>query len=245
MFLELVFLTTVGGIMSLVGGVGVLVFEKQIQRYVLEMISFAAGVMLTVATLDLLPESLSSGTAQQVSNWIFAGILFLFILERTTLWFHHHHDSHESKINIFSIWIGDTFHNLIDGVAIAATYLINPSLGIATTLAVAAHELPQEIADFSIYLAAKVSKTKTLLLNFLSSLATVLGATGVYFLRDTVSGITGNLLAFTAGMFMYIALADLIPELHQRHGREKMLRQSIAFGLGVVAIFVMGMFVKD
>lgn len=245
MIWSLIGLTLVGGVLSLVGGLMVLAFSKQVDKFVLEMISFAAGVMLAVATLDLLPESLDFIEPASASKYILGGVLFLFLLERTSLWFHHHHEAHEKHAHIFPIWLGDTMHNFIDGIVIAVAYLTNPTLGVATTLAVAAHELPQEIADFSIYLRAGIKKLRIIWLNLLSSLATVVGAVSVFLMRERIEYLTGPLLAFTTGMFLYIALADLIPELHLKSNKLKMMRQTISFALGIVCVFGMGLLISE
>ena len=236
--LLLIFWLLVGGVFSLVGGVFLLILKNRIEKYVLEMTSFAAGVMVVVATMDLLPEAYSSGDVRIVSAFILAGSLFLFFLERFSLWFHHHHSPHGGGINISGVWLGDSFHNAIDGVAIGAAFLVDPKIGMATAVAVAAHELPQEIADFSLYISSGVSKLRTFFLNLLSSLTTLLAGLLMYFGGSRMAGTETYLLALTAGMFMYISLADLIPELHHTTAKKEILRQTVAFALGIVVALI-------
>lgn len=215
-----------------------LVFKNRVEKYVLEMTSFAAGVMVVVATMDLLPEAYSSGDIKIVSTFVLAGTLFLFFLERFSLWFHHHHTPHNGGINVTGVWLGDTFHNAIDGLAIGAAFLVEPKLGIATAIAVAAHELPQEIADFSLYISSGVSSYKTFFFNLFSSLATLVAGVLIYFLGNKLQGVESYLLALTAGMFMYISLADLIPELHHTTAKKEIFRQTLAFILGIAVALV-------
>lgn len=236
--LSLVFWLLVGGVFSLAGGVVLLIFKNRVEKYVLEMTSFAAGVMVVVATMDLLPEAYGSGDVKMVSSFVLAGSLFLFFLERFSLWFHHHHSPHNGGINITSVWLGDSFHNAIDGVAIGAAFLVEPKLGIATAIAVAAHELPQEIADFSLYISSGFSRARTFFLNLFSSFATLVAGVLMYFLGSMISGIETYLLALTAGMFMYIALADLIPELHHTTAKKEVFRQTIAFVVGILIALI-------
>ena len=135
---------------------GVLLFQKRFlnDRFISYLVSFAAGVMITAAFLDLLPEAIEGfeelGVHENVLLPAFLGVVFFFFLERYVLWFHHHHDLHGANPSSVLILLGDAFHNFIDGIAIAAAFLTNPGVGIAATLAIAAHEIPQEIADLSI-----------------------------------------------------------------------------------------------
>jgi len=236
--LTLMFWLLAGGVFSLAGGVVLLFFKNKVEKYVLEMTSFAAGVMVVVATMDLLPEAFGSGNVGVVSAFVLTGTLFLFFLERFSLWFHHHHSPHNGGINLVSVWLGDTFHNAIDGLAIGAAFLIEPKLGMMTAIAVAAHELPQEIADFSLYISSGVSRLKTFILNLFSSMSTLIAGVVIYFLGNNLKGIETYLLALTAGMFMYISLADLVPELHHTTAKKEIFRQTLAFVIGIVIALV-------
>lgn len=208
-------------------------------KVITSFVGFAAGILLATAFLDLLPEAAEGGV--EIANIFmltFLGIVIFFFLERFVLWFHHHDEPHNSKPSAYLILLGDGLHNFIDGVAIAASFLTSPILGLTTTLAIAAHEAPHEIADFSVLIAGGMKKTKALLYNFLSGLTALLGAIlGFYFLEN-LEGLLPLTLAFTAGMFIYIACADLIPDLHTDFKKQKNWIQSLPFILGIAAAFI-------
>jgi len=200
------------------------------------LVSFAAGVLLATAFFDLLPEASESGiNITRVFLLTFFGIVCFFFLERFVLWFHHHDEPHGTKPSTVLILFGDALHNFIDGVAIAAAYLTNPSLGLSTTLAIATHEVPGEIADISILIAGGMKKSRALFFNFLSSLAALMGAGLGFFFLKNLEGLLPLALAFTAGMFIYIACADLIPDLHKEFKRQKNWAQSLPFILGILS----------
>ena len=235
---NIIVFTFLGGVASLAGGIAILFWRKLLVNFIMELTSFAAGVMITISVLDLLPESILAGDIETATILLLFGILFLFFLERTSIWFHHHHEPHGHGPNMVGVWLGDTLHNLIDGVAIGAAFLIEPAFGKATAIAVAAHELPQEMADFSLYVKAGFSKTRTITLNVLSSLTTVAGGIGVYLMGDFLKGVEPYILAFTAGMFLYIALADLIPELHHTTKKRETVRQLVSFTFGIFVAYL-------
>lgn len=233
---SIILYSLLGGVVSLAGGITLLYWRK-LTNYVLELTSFAAGVLIAISILDLIPESYQAGDQEAVSLLILAGILFLFFLERTSVWFHHHHEPHEHHPAMIGVWFGDTLHNFIDGVAIGTSFLLGNNLGIATAVAVGIHELPQEIADFSLYVKAGYSRAKTIGLNILSSFSTLLGAVLVYVFGEKIAGGELYILGFTAGMFLYIALSDLIPELHTITNKREVGRQLVAFSVGLAVSF--------
>ena len=198
--------------------------------------------MITASFLDLLPEALEGfeelGIHENVLLPAFLGVVFFFFLERYVLWFHHHHDLHGANPSSVLILLGDALHNFIDGVAIAASFLTNPGVGIATTLAIAAHEIPQEIADLSILIHGGMKKTRALLFNFLSALTAMVGAILGYFFLENIEGLVPYFLSFTGGMFIYIACSDLIPDLHREFRKNKEWFQSVPFILGIVVLYV-------
>ncbi len=242
MIVKILLFTTFGSILSLVGGV-ILLFKKNLSaQFSLVLTSFAAGVLLATAFLDLFPDAVEQLKNQTGAGGVFlpalSGIVLFFLFERTFIWFHHHHEDHGAKPTIWTIALGDGVHNFIDGVAISAAFLSNPGLGLITAIAVAAHEIPQEIADFSVLLAQGVSKTKTLLFNLGSALTAYVGAITMYLFSRQLEMYLGVIIAFTAGQFAYIALSDLIPELHHTPNRNDTLVQSLTFlgGIGIVII---------
>lgn len=229
---------------SLIGGFSLIHRFTKDPKFLSLFVSFAAGVMLATSFFDLFPEALELGGAENIFMPAFLGIVLFFFLERFVLWFHHHDNSHQIKPSAVLITVGDGIHNFIDGVVIAATFLTNPSLGIITTLAIAAHEIPHELADFSVLLHGGMSKTKALLYNFLSALTALLGSVLGYFFLEKISGGLPFFLSFTAGMFIYIACSDLIPDLHQEFKKTKNWSQVLPFILGILLIYLVIGFVE-
>lgn len=204
------------------------------------LLSFAAGTMLAVSFLDLLPEAAEA--AAEGTN-IFAptllGVIAFFFIERFVLWFHHHDELHEMKPSAILILLGDGLHNFIDGVAIAAAFLVNPALGFSTTLAIAAHEIPQEVADFSVLVHGGMKRSKALCFNFISGLTALIGALAGFYFLEKLENSLPVFLAFTAGMFIYIACSDLIPEIHKSATKQKNWAQFLPFLLGIVVLWVL------
>jgi zinc and cadmium transporter len=216
-------------LVSLVGVVFLFARRWSARREVM-LLSFAAGVLLSTALLELLPEALED--APRGSNVLWATLLAMvgfFFLERFVHGFHVHHEGADGSpapaaghrhpaASRLLVLVGDGLHNFIDGVVIAASFIVNPALGVATTTAVAAHEIPQEIADYGILTRGGYSRRRALALNFLSGLGAVVGALVLFAAGDVVESNIAWFIAAAAGMFLYIAAADLLPELHQ-HGR--------------------------
>lgn len=240
--------TLLGSVISLIGGF-ILLFKASIAHKVSHFLSaFAAGTLLGVAFFDLLPESLhemehllEEGVVSEEINiffWVLVGILIFFLLER----FIHHHDNNpdekEKKAIIPMIIIGDTLHNFIDGVAIAATFLISVPLGVVTTLAVAAHEIPQEIADFGLMISKGVKRSKILWINLISSLAALIGAMLTFIHHDKVEILLPVILSITSGFFIYIALTNLIPEIHSRENKKTAFWETVILFAGVAVIYL-------
>lgn len=229
------------------------------QRLMQQLVAFAAGVMLSSACLDILPEALAAfirltpggdgeAAATRMFATLLAGLLFFFMLERLALWRHAHAENdmtvgqRSARGAAILILIGDGFHNFVDGILIAAAFLTSPALGISTTLAIIAHEIPQELGDFALLLNAGWQKRRALLANGASSLTSLLGGLlGYFFLKD-IQGIQPYVLAFAAASFLYIAIADLLPALHE-HTRTSLGRQAfwIALGLAIVPLMAHGL----
>ncbi len=203
------------------------------------LIGFSAGVLLATAFLDILPEALDGIDAQHALSWAMMGMISAFFMERSLLWYHHHHeDSHDIQPTAFLILVGDAIHNFIDGLAIAASFLANPALGVTTVIAIIAHEVPQELADFSVLRHCGMDQRKALIWNFISGLTSIVGGLTGYYLFQSAPTSIYSMLAVTAGLFMYISSADLIPELHQSGVRSGWLAQSCMFLLGIGIIVV-------
>lgn len=231
-------------IVSLVSVLGILIFfrEKTLNRILFFLVSFAAGTLLGAAFLDLLPEALEGGFKESVPIFILTGILSFFILEKFLYW-HHHHTGHEhEKVHGFTYlnMIGDAIHNFLDGVVIAISFMSNTALGIITTIAIIAHEIPQEIADFSILIYGGFSRTKALVYNFLTALTAVVGALVAYFFSSAIENSSIFLTSLAAGGFIYIASTDLIPEIHKEKDLKKSLLQLALLALGIFLIWLVG-----
>ena len=250
--LILVLVVTIGSLLSLIGGIYLLYGRWGTHRIQRVAVPFAAGALLAAAFLDLLPEAIASTDPSQVGLIVLLGFIAFFVLERSLGWFHHHHEDEKGgnkKATSSLIIIGDTAHNFIDGLAIGAAFIVSPAVGIVTTIAVAAHELPQEIGDFGL-LASKGMKKRTILwVNIASSFATLLGALIVYSLGDVLSNVEGVLLAATAGFFIYIAASDIIPTIHAEPKRvvANMQTAVLLFGIIFVGVFssIAGSFIHE
>ncbi len=225
-------------LVSLLGGFGLINNLARQKKFLPLFVSFAAGVMLASAFFDLFPEAMELGDPESVFLPALLGIVLFFFLERFVLWFHHHDDTHKIKPSAVLVNVGDGVHNFIDGVVIAATFLTDPSLGIVTTLAIAAHEIPHELADFSILIHGGMSRGKALFYNFLSGLTALLGSILGYFFLESIQGALPFFLSFTAGMFIYIACSDLIPDLHQEFKEKKNWLQVVPFLTGIILIYL-------
>jgi len=232
--------TFLGSIVSLIGGVLLLIKEKFALKVSHFLASFAAGTLLGTAFFDLLPEAqeASNTSEENIFLWTLIGILFFFLMER----FIHHHghgkNPEDKKSVVPLIVVGDTVHNFIDGVAMAATFLVSIPLGIVTSLAVAAHEIPQEIGDFGLMLHKGVARKKVLLINFYCALAAIVGAVLTYLAGNLIQGLLPAFLSVTAGFFIYIAVANLIPEIHSRDNQKKAFWETVMLFAGVVVIYV-------
>lgn len=236
------------GVLSLAGGILLLGRPEWVRRFAGSFVSFAAGALLAIAFLDLLPEALQmSVNHRAVFAAALVGILSFFIIERLILQFHSHHhideDEHHHAAPIL-LSIGDALHNFVDGVVIAGAFLVNMPLGILTAVAVAAHEIPQEIGDFSIMLHHGWSRRKVIWTNIWLSLTSVLGAILAFVFRGIIEPILPEILAFTAGIFIYIAGTDLIPEITAKGSRDKTGRVVTMLLLGVLAVWLLSVFLE-
>lgn len=229
-------------LVSLAGAVTLVLGNARIHKILVLLVSFAAGTLLGDAFLHLIPEAFEHGTTR-VSVLILSGLLFFFVLEKLIHWRHCHEEGcdEHGKALPYVVLAGDTLHNLIDGVIIAASYLVSVPVGIATTVAVLLHEIPQEIGDFGTLVYGGMSKAKALLFNFVSALAAVGGAVAVLVASSRSQQLAEMLVPFAAGGFIYIATADMIPELH-KHGSHRVfdvIKQIAAFTLGIVIMYVL------
>ena len=235
---------------SLISLIGLLTFpinEQKLRSLLLYFVSFSAGGLFADAFIHLIPEAAgSSGLELKVPIFILSGIIASFILEKLIQWRHCHIPTSEEHPHPFAYMnlFGDGVHNFIDGLVVAGSYIASLPVGIATTLAVIFHEIPQEIGDYGVLLHGGFSKNKALLFNFLTALTAVLGALVALALSVVfnIENFTIFLLSFAAGEFIYIAGSDLVPELHKETEPSKSLLQLAAFIFGVVIILLLVLF---
>lgn len=244
--------TIAGGLLS-VAAAGALALNAR-SSYVPVLISYAVGALLGAAFLDLLPEAFRrSDSLEEMAAVILGGILLFFVLEKLVLWRHCHVEQCEAHDpphvlpadrgrSGLMIMIGDTFHNFVDGVLIAAAFLADVELGIVTALAIIVHEIPQELGDFLILLHSGFGRRRALLLNVLSSGAMVVGGVAAYFALQPLSEWIGPLLGLAAASMLYVSVADLIPGLHRRPELGATLEQVALIGLGITTIWIVGEF---
>lgn len=240
----ILFFTFIGSVAALAGGFVLLAREKLALKISHFLASLAAGVLLGSAFFDLLPEAVHEAEDSEINVffWTLFGIILFFLIERTIHWFHHHEEHHEhkreSKSTLPLIIIGDSMHNFIDGVVIAATFMTNPQLGMVTALAVFAHELPQEIGDIGLMIHKGLKRKKVIMINLLSAGLSFAGALITYSLGNFLESYIPILLAVTAGFFIYIATSDLIPEIHYEKRKNYALIESALLIAGILIIWL-------
>ncbi len=246
MVLELIIAATV--IVSLISLVGLSLFfvdRKKLDRMIFYLISFSAGTLLGAAFFDIMPEA-TGKLGPPALEFAFLGLIAGFVMEKIIHWHHHHHVDHKGEhqhpMGLLTL-MGDSFHNFFDGVAIAAAFLASTPLGIATTIAVATHEIPHEIGNFSLLLYSGYSKNKALFFNFLTALTSIAGGLLFYFFSGIVSNFESIALAFTAGTFIYVSSADLIPELHKDKGARNSAIQLLLMLFGAAIIWLAAKFI--
>ena len=233
--------SVLGSLGAIAGAALLLLFPEGTRRTLLPcLLSYATGTLLGAAFLGMIPNALQQATPIATSGTVLAGIVIFFALEKVVIWRH----CHEVECEVHGaagplILIGDAFHNFVDGFVIAAAFLTSMPLGIAASLAVIAHEVPQEVGDFAILLENGYSRTQALALNMLSSLTTLPGAVIAYFFLGATREAVPFILALSAASFIYIAVADLVPSLHRQVGLKSALMQFalLLAGIGTIAIF--------
>lgn len=247
---SIVLATVLGGFLSL--AVAGLIIAGLPQRWLPRLVGFATGVLLAVAFLDVLPEAIEGQAGpHSIFATLLIGIVAFFGLERIALWRHahpdegdkvelhsHHHHHTIGKDTVLSVMVGDSFHNLVDGVMLAATFLVNPALGWTTTLGVIAHEIPQEAGDFALMRSAGMSTSRALAFNAASSLMSIAGGVIGYFTLSELHGLLPYCLAIAAASFMYIAISDLLPLLRREAHFQTSVGQIAAMLFGIVLIAV-------
>lgn len=266
LFFWIVAFTALGGIFSVAGAGLFLVLPRTLADRVLpSLVSFAIGALLGAAFLGLLPHALNNPhvtDSHDITMTVLAGLLLFFVLEKLVLWRHchhaeceahgteilhdhghdlahshnHNHDNSEKAAGTL-ILVGDAIHNMVDGVLIAAAFLVDVHLGVVTAMAVIAHEIPQEVGDFAILLQSGMSRGRALFFNALSGLTSVVGGITAYFFLSGAEQAVPYVLALAASSFIYIAVADLIPGLHKRIDVSETFAQVSLIVIGVAVIY--------
>lgn len=218
-FLAVFGLATLGSVLGLVGGILMLSRASWRKTISIHAIPFAAGVMLSVSLLDVLPEAIEESETGFVLKVVLLVMVAAFFFEQFFMHLHHHEEHARTtlKSSMPLVVAGDTIHNFIDGLAIAAAYLVEPSLGVLVAISTFMHEVPHELGDFGLMLAAGWSKIRAILVNLGSALSTYLGAFTVLVFAETFEPNLGLMLAIAGGLFLYIAASDLLPEVHEDH----------------------------
>jgi zinc and cadmium transporter len=222
-------------LISLIGIFTLMIKDSLLHKILFCLVGFSAGALIGSAFLHILPECLENNKSTAVFSYLILGIIIFFIMERFLHW-RHCHEEGACKTHAFTYLtlVGDGFHNFVDGMVIAASFVASLQLGMVTTLAIILHEIPQELSDFAILVYGGFTKKKALLFNFASALMAMLGALAGYFINDYIHGFSNFILPLTAGGFIYIATSDLIPELHKENDLKRSTAAFFAFLLGIV-----------
>lgn len=243
-WLTVLFWSLIGSIVSMTAGALLLTKKISLQYVQLIAVPFAAGALLVASFGNLLPEAFAQADGERIGVVVLASFVVFFVLERFLGWFHHHHEHRGGEKfhpTVGLLVVGDIVHNAIDGLVIGAAFLIDVPTGIVVTLAVAAHEIPQELGDFGLMLALGLKRAKVLVVNLVSALATVMAALFVVAWGDSLSYAEPYLLAVAAGFFIYIAAADLIPTIHAEGHTKTANIQTLVL---LVAIVLVGLTIE-
>lgn len=220
---------------SVVSLVGIFFFfgRKNADENLFLIVPFSAGAMLASAFFNLLPEAIEEyGFSEGILQMTVLGIVVFFVIEKFIHWHHHHKEIHLHPMTYLNL-VGDAIHNFVDGITIAVSFMVSFPVGVATTIAIIAHEVPQELGDFGLLVYGGFSKRRALFANFITALFAVGGAIMGYFLSFSMHGLEPLLLGFAAGSFIYIASADIVPEMHKEKDLKKSFVQIILFLLGI------------
>jgi zinc and cadmium transporter len=222
------------GLLSLGGALTFAFSQKLLSRLALYLVAFSTGALIGGAFFHLLPEALELSDGLTPFMYLIVGISVFFVLERYLKW-HHCHEDGECEVHTFTHMslVGDGLHNFIDGLVIISAFSVSPELGVVTSVAMAAHELPQELGDFGVLIHGGFTRSKALFWNFASSLTALAGVLAGYFLINLSDKIVSLLLPFAAGGFIYIAMSDLVPELHKEPKISKSALNFLLFLAGI------------
>ncbi|OGX19746.1 MAG: hypothetical protein A3K83_00400 [Omnitrophica WOR_2 bacterium RBG_13_44_8b] len=221
-------------LISLIGIFTLAIKGQLLGKILFVLVGFSAGALIGGAFLHILPEALEKTASTLVFYYLILGLVLFFLMERYFHWRHCHEEVCDIHAFAYLNLIGDSFHNFIDGMAIAVSFVISIKLGVVTTLAIIFHEIPQELGDFGVLVYGGFTKQKALIFNFLTALTAMLGAVLGYFIADYASGFSNFIMPLTAGGFIYIAASDLIPELHKEKDLKRSTLAFVAFLFGII-----------
>jgi len=240
----ILFATGINSLVALVGAITLGWKKETLEKILHALVGFSAGALLAGAFFHLIAESLLEMPAMESFYFVFAGFILFFVLER----FLHWHHCHEGKCDVhafsYLILFGDAIHNFIDGLIIAAGFLVDAGIGFVTTLAVISHELPQELGNFGVLVYGGIERKKALLYNLIAQMTSILGGILGFFFIGT-SGIAIFLLPFAAGGFIYIGASDLIPELHKQPSMKKTIGAFAFFLIGIAFMIAIKLFLGE
>ena len=238
---ELVYIFLATFIVSLISFVGVICLalkENILNKILLILIGLSAGALMGGAFLHLLPEAVEKSTGLDVYLFVLIGFILFFLIEKVLHWRHCHKGECDVHTFQYMNLVGDSIHNFIDGLIMAASFVVSIPLGITTTIAISTHEIPQEIGDFGVLLYGGFSKKKAIILNFVVALTAVLGGIVGYFVSSLIENIVLFILPFAAGGFIYIAATDLVPEIRKELDMKKYMATLFVFICGILIMWV-------
>jgi zinc and cadmium transporter len=228
-------------LIALIAFIGVLTLslkDKVLDKIILILVSLSAGALMGGAFIHLIPEAVEKGGESSPFIFVLTGFILFFIIEKVLHWRHCHKGKCDVHTFHYMNLIGDSIHNFIDGLIIAASFIVSIPLGLTTTVAIAAHEIPQEIGDFGVLIYGGFEKKKAILLNFVVALTIVLGGITGYFVSQNIENAVIFLIPFAAGGFIYIAATDLVPEIKKETNITKSMATMLVFVCGILFMWV-------
>lgn len=238
--IELLYIIVVTFAIALIAFIGIftlLLKEKLLNKILLILVSLSAGALMGGAFLHLIPEAVEKSQGLDIFLFVLVGFILFFVIEKVLHWRHCHKGKCDVHTFTYMNLVGDTIHNFIDGLILAASFVTSVELGLTTTIAIAAHEIPQEIGDFGVLIYGGFKKKKAIILNFIVALTIVIGGLIGYFISKSVESAATFLLPFAAGGFIYIAATDLIPEIKKELDFKKYMATLIVFIIGILIMW--------
>ena len=235
----IILVTVINGLVALVGAILFLFVEKKSQKFMIFFVSFTTGALLGGALIHFIPEAVEELSLVKTTILTLSGFIIFFLLE-TYLHWHHCHDGKCEKhpFTYLLLW-GDGIHNLLDGVIIGITFLVNPALGSVSAVAIALHEIPQEISEFGVLVYAGFAKRKALLLNFLSATTVIIGGIIGFTVGESIEAWIPHIVMLAVGSFLYIAASDFVPEIRKEESMGKSFNIFVIFGAGIALMWVL------